>query len=116
MRNTLALIGALVVGFAGVGWYLGWYKLNVAKTTDGNLRVETNVDTSKVVKDTEAGAKHVGELIGDHLEKARQDAKTGPQPTPGTTPGPVAPPQPETKPRTGGSWLFGPGFTTATGK
>jgi autotransporter-associated beta strand protein len=37
MRNLFALIGVTVVGFLGVGWYMGWYKLSVSKTTAGNL-------------------------------------------------------------------------------
>src|SRR5438046_142610 len=52
MRNLLALIGLLVVGFAGVGWYMGWYKLSFARTTDGNLEIKTDVDTKKVGQDT----------------------------------------------------------------
>ncbi len=27
MKNLLALVGAAVVTFAGLGWYLGWYNL-----------------------------------------------------------------------------------------
>src|SRR5438067_7434707 len=40
MRNLLALIGALVVGVGGLGWYLGWYKVQVGKAPDGNVRIE----------------------------------------------------------------------------
>src|SRR5947208_2280392 len=32
MRNLLALLGAAVVAFAVVGWFLGWYQI---KTTPG---------------------------------------------------------------------------------
>lgn len=88
MKNLLALIGALVVGFAVAGWYLGWYKLGITKTSDGNLHVETNVNTKKVVDDSGDALKKAGAFVGDHLEKTAQDAKSGQQPTPGTTPGP----------------------------
>jgi hypothetical protein len=98
MRNLLALIGALVVAFAALGWYLGWYKINVTKSNDGNLNIETKVDTKKVVDDTNDRLKRAGELLGSHLDKASQDAKAGPQPSPGTTPGP----QTERK----GNWLI----------
>src|SRR5437762_6336114 len=75
MRNLLALIGALVVGFGGLGWYLGWYKVHVAKAPDGNVRIEADVDTKKVGSDTGDAAKKVGALIGDAVEKGAQDAK-----------------------------------------
>jgi hypothetical protein len=91
MRNVLALIGALVVGFGGIGWYLGWYKLNVSKAPDGEPQITTTVDTKKVVTDTENGAKQVGSFVGDHLEKSAEDAKQpGP---PAGTPGPATTPQ-----------------------
>ena len=64
----------------------GWYQLSVAKSSDGNLRVETTVDTNKVVKDVGDGAKHLGELAGNQLDKVQKDAKAGPQPTAGTPP------------------------------
>lgn len=86
MRNLLALVGALVVGFAVVGWYRGWYQLGVSKTTDGNLHVETNVNTKKVTDDSGAALKQAGDFVGSHLEKPKDG-----QPTPGTTPGPQDP-------------------------
>ena len=84
MRNLLALIGAVVVGFAVIGWYLGWYELGVTRTNEGTLRVETNLNTQKVVDDSGAAIKKAGDLVGKNLDKS-QDVK---QPTPGTTPGP----------------------------
>lgn len=110
MRNMLALVGALVVGFGGVGWYLGWYKLNVSRTSDGNLQVTTNVDTNRVVKDAGDGARHVGEFIGSQVEKAQKDAAT--QPAPANTPGPKAVP---TQGEAAG-WLFGIDFGTPAAK
>lgn len=87
MRNLLALIGALVIGFAVVGWYLNWYELGVTKAQDGNLRVETNLNTQKVVDDSGAAIKKAGTLVGNQIEQS----KNGEQPTPGTTPGPQDP-------------------------
>ena len=88
MRNLLALLGAAVLVVAGLGWYLGWYKLGFTKTSDGNLRVETDVNTRKVVDDSSDALRKAGAFVGDHVDKAAQDAKDGQQPTPGTTPGP----------------------------
>lgn len=85
MRNLLALIGAVVVGFAVIGWYCGWYQLGISKTHEGNLHVETNVNTKKVVDDSGAFFKKAGETVGGHLERATGDKQA---PTPGGTPGP----------------------------
>ncbi|QDU21154.1 hypothetical protein [Urbifossiella limnaea] len=111
MRNMLALVGALVVGFGGVGWYLGWYKLSVTKSSDGTLQVTTNVDTSRVVKDAGEGARHVGEFIGTQVESAKKDAANTPV-TPAGTPGPKAVPTPAES----GAWLFGIDFGTPAAK
>lgn len=111
MRNMLALVGALVVGFGGVGWYLGWYQLDVTRKSDGTLQVTTNVDTSRVIKDAGQGARHVGELIGSQVDKVQKDAQSAPA-APAGTPGPKAvPTQAEA-----GAWLFGIDFGTPTPK
>ena len=98
MRNLLALVGAAVVGFGGVGWYMGWYKLSYARTLDGNIQVSTTVHSEKVVKDVNEGAKHLGALAGEQLDKAQTEAKAAAVPTPGTTPGPVTIPAPTPTP------------------
>ncbi|MBX9580766.1 MAG: hypothetical protein K2X87_10700 [Gemmataceae bacterium] len=105
MRNLLALVGAAVVGFAGVGWYMGWYTVKVAKSGDGTIQVQGNLDTNRVVQDAGEGAKRVGELIGSQGEK-KADGPSSPANTPA--------------PKAGGGWLFGdwdaPADPKATGK
>jgi len=105
MRNLLALVGAVVVGFAVVGWYMNWYQLSFSKTADGQLRVETKVDADRVVKDTSDKAKQVGALLGDQIDRVQKDAAT-PSPTPGTTPAPVAVPTDPAK-KDDSVWFFG---------
>ncbi len=111
MRNMLALVGALVIGFGGVGYYLGWYKLDVSRASDGTLQVTTKVDTSRVVKDAGDGARHVGEIIGSQVDKVQKDAASGPA-APASTPGPKSVP----KPAEAGAWLFGVDFGATTPK
>lgn len=98
MRNLLALVGAAVIGFGGVGWYLGWYTLKVSKGGDGNVQVQTTVDTNKVTQDFGDGAKRVGELINSQAEKASKEAAPAPPPAPANTPAP----------KDSGGWLFTP--------
>lgn len=89
MRNLLALIGLVVVGFAGLGWYMGWYKLSFNRTPEGNLEIKTDVDTKKVGDDSATFFKNAAQVVGNHIEKSNQDAKaSAPSGAPGGTPGP----------------------------
>lgn len=92
MRNLLALIGLLVVGAGGVGWYMGWYKLSLTRTGDGNLEIKTDVDTNKVTTDGSNLLKNISAAVENKANQAAKDA-TPPAGTPGATPGPVAPAQ-----------------------
>lgn len=89
MRNLLALFGLLVIGFVGVGWYMGWYKLSVTKSSDGNLEIKTNVDTKKVGADSSDALNKLGTVVGNQAEKAAQEAKNALPPVPAVTPGPL---------------------------
>jgi hypothetical protein len=108
MRNLLALFGALVLGFGGVGWYMGWYTIHFGRTPDGNIHLEADVDQKKVIHDTEDGAKQVGHLIGSQAEKAQQAAKETP---PVNTPGPATTPQGD--PAKVGGWFGSEGTPPA---
>jgi hypothetical protein len=77
MRNLLALIGLAVVGFAGVGWYQGWYVFALQPGANGKQRIQLDVDTHKIAED----AKKLGETVGKTVEAVREKAdqpKTGP--------------------------------------
>lgn len=90
MRNLLALIGLVVVGFAAIGWYCGWYKITVTNGTEGKPEVKTTVNTDKVTEDSTAFFKRMGQLVS---EKAKQTESQDGQPSvaPSNTPGPIAP-------------------------
>jgi hypothetical protein len=52
MRNLLAFVGAAVLTFAGLGWYLGWYKLEAAPSSNpGHETVNVDIDAKKVGSD-----------------------------------------------------------------
>lgn len=113
MRNLLALIGALVVGFGGLGWYLGWYKLNFNRNPQGNLEIKTDVDTGRVAKDTGNGLKQIGTFFGSKLEQAVPDAKGGqPAAPPVNTPGPATTPSSSPEP---GNTVLGFDFSKPDG-
>jgi hypothetical protein len=90
MRNLFALIGLVVVATGGTGWYLGWYKVNVTKNSDGNVQIQTNVDTNKVKGDSSEFFQKVSQMVGDKVHEASQNVATppaAPASTPGTTNG-----------------------------
>jgi hypothetical protein len=63
MRNTLALIGLVVVLVVAGGWYLGWYKLSSEPGTDGHRKVNVDVNTDKIIQDEKKVQQKVGDLI-----------------------------------------------------
>lgn len=73
MRNLLALIGFMVVLFAGLGWYFNWYTFNIKASTDGKVNIVGDVDTKKMTDD----ARKFGEKFGNAVQNT---APLQPQP------------------------------------
>jgi hypothetical protein len=86
MRNILALIGAAVVLFVGLGWYLGWYTFALEAGRDGKQRIQLDVDTHKITDDV----KKVGQTVGKTVQEVREKSD---QPKPAEFVGPPLPPQ-----------------------
>ena len=63
MKNILALIGLAVVLFAGLGWYLGWYKLGVEPAADGHRKINVDVDVNKIKSDAKKGEQKIEQVI-----------------------------------------------------
>jgi hypothetical protein len=76
MRNMLALIGAIVVLFVGLGWYLGWYSFVLTPGAEGKQRLQVDVDTNKITED----AKKVGQAANNVIQAATKDEQKGAPP------------------------------------
>ena len=63
MRNLLALIGAAVVAFVGLGWYLGWYTFALEPSANGKQRIQLDVDTDKLTDDVGKFGKTLGSAV-----------------------------------------------------
>jgi hypothetical protein len=87
MRNLFALVGVLVVGAGGAGWYLGWYKVSLTKNPDGNLQIQTDVDTKKVSGDSTAFFQKVGQMVSEKVQQTGQNGAMPPANTPALPPG-----------------------------
>ena len=92
MRNLLALIGFMVVLFAGLGWYFNWYTFNIKASTDGKVNIVGDVDTKKMTDD----ARKFGEKFGNAVQNTAP-----PQPQPVGFMGPPLPSDMPSKPATG---------------
>jgi len=68
MRNLLALLAAGVIGFAAVGWYLGWYQVQTTAAPSGKNAVKIEIDRTKIGDDLHKGE----EKLHNVLDKASQ--------------------------------------------
>jgi hypothetical protein len=65
MRNILAILGAAVVTFAVIGYFLDWYKIH--PTPDHQVNIDVNA--SKIVDDVKQESKE----ITNHLQEKKKD-------------------------------------------
>jgi hypothetical protein len=63
MRNLLALFAAAVLTFAGVGWYLGWYRINPAPAAEGHRSFHVDLDGRKMGDDLHRGKVKLEEAL-----------------------------------------------------
>ena len=63
MRNILALIGAAVVSFGILGWYLGWYKIGTEPSADGHRKINVDLNTPKIAADVKTGEQKVINML-----------------------------------------------------
>ncbi|MBM3994958.1 MAG: hypothetical protein FJ303_12520 [Planctomycetes bacterium] len=68
MRNILALVGFLVVGFAVAGYFLGWYQLTSEPSPDGHRKFNVDLNTKKIGEDVQTGTQKVGEVINNQTK------------------------------------------------
>ncbi len=69
MRNLLALAAALVLVFAGIGWYRGWYKVETEPSSPGHQSVNIDFNRDKIVEDGAQGVKKVEEKLQKVLKQ-----------------------------------------------
>jgi hypothetical protein len=73
MRNLLALAGLTSVIFLGLGWYLGWYKIQNASSPDGRHHIQIDVDADKVKSDVSKGESRLHDILTDEGGVSQND-------------------------------------------
>jgi hypothetical protein len=63
MRNLLALAALALLLFLGLGWYLGWYKVQNAPAADGHRHIEIDLDTNKIKSDVNKEENKLHDLL-----------------------------------------------------
>jgi hypothetical protein len=83
MRNLLALLAAALLAFVGVGWYLGWYKIERTTAPAGKTAYNVEVDTSKISTDVHRGGEKIQEALDSN--KKEEGVKQGDSSKPDAT-------------------------------
>jgi hypothetical protein len=74
MRNLLAFTAAAALTIAGLGWYLGWYKIHATPATNGHRNVNIDIDTAKIGDDIGRAEKRILDHAGEHAQQAKDKA------------------------------------------
>jgi hypothetical protein len=81
MRNLLALVGAAVLTFAGVGWFLGWYHLEPAPgKAPGHRSVTVDIDPRKIKDDIHKGEQNVERVLEQAAQGDTARRRAAPKP------------------------------------
>jgi hypothetical protein len=59
MKNMLGMAATGLVIFAGLGWYLDWYKVSRTTTPDGKQHISIDLNTKRIQTDIEKGKSQV---------------------------------------------------------
>jgi hypothetical protein len=78
MRNLLAFLAAVTLTVAGLGWYLGWYKVNSTSAGDGHRNVHIDVNTDKITEDIHRAEQKILEQANEHLQPAKEKTEKAP--------------------------------------
>src|SRR5881409_3965606 len=80
MRNLLALGAAALIGFAGIGWYLGWYKIETTPTATGR-HISIDLNTPKIKDDVSHGKEKLRYILADERSTPNTAPQSGVTPT-----------------------------------
>ena len=74
MRNMLAFTAAVVLTVAGLGWYLGWYRIHSTPASAGHRNVNIDINTEKITDDIHRAEKKILDHANEHVQPAKDKA------------------------------------------
>ncbi len=78
MRNLLALGALGLIVFFGLGWYLGWYKVQSVAGANGHRQVDIDINTNKIKADVNKGESKVHDWLNDRNAQNPQNSTSNP--------------------------------------
>lgn len=78
MRNTLALLAAVVVIVLVLGYFLNWYSLVGVESQGGTHRLQIDVDTKKIKADIDKGKNKLKDTFNEFKESTDDVQPTTP--------------------------------------
>lgn len=90
MKNFLALIGGAVLIVGGLGYHLGWFHVDKipAAGSEGQYRLQIDVDSNKIKEDVKKGAEKLKDTIDDFTDDEKPGSTNA---IPGKPPAPTSP-------------------------
>jgi hypothetical protein len=80
LRSLLTLLGAAVLTFAVVGWFLGWYQIKTTPGADGHRQVNIDFNGPKIAEDVSKGTSKITNLLEKHGSQGGSAAPAPPIP------------------------------------
>lgn len=68
MRNLLAFLATAALTFAGLGWYLDWYKIQATPSTTGHQNISIDINGKKITEDVHKGVQKGEEKLQKVLD------------------------------------------------
>ncbi len=93
MKNMLSMAATGLVIFAGLGWYLDWYKVARTTTPDGKQHIAIDINTKRIESDFDKGR----DKVTGYLQNTTGVAFS-PSTSPTAYPNPTNPSQPQPYP------------------
>lgn len=107
MRNLLALVGLVVVVFAVVGWYRGWYNVHASTPGSGHGSYHIDLNTPKISDDLSKGREKLRDILTkDNNAPPATPVSPAPPSNQVSNQRPVAPPPAVPPYRTGSDGAF----------